>query len=300
MSKNKTHACLVVDKSGSMHRNRQAVVDSFNEHIQQWKEDNKDENIDIDVSLITFNSNVFEHVWCVKPEELEDATMEGYVPSGGTAARDGIGYAVDKFLTMDDANDEDVAYLFIILSDGDTNSDKIYGEGTKFSPMFKELIEGCRATGRWTFTYMADSEENLQRFQKQSGIEIENMASYSATNNEGTKFAMDNNLRASQKYMNMRKTGVKSCSAFHSEEVGRSACYDQSSEDQNIIKSIDVTKESFNPVDVKSEPVKAQVWNGTGWNPNLQSRSMQQSAFGNSKKVLENGYTRPKHMLNKD
>ena len=76
--KNKTitHVAILLDKSGSMgnpevygdvqraNSIRDAAIVGFNEQIQEIQENAKSQ--DIRTYLVTFNSEVFEHVWGIK------------------------------------------------------------------------------------------------------------------------------------------------------------------------------------------------------------------------------------------
>ena len=105
--KNKTitHVAILLDKSGSMAKTKEQAIVGFNEQIQQIKENAKDQ--DIRTYLITFNASVFEHVWGEPAEKLTEASAEDYIPSGGTAMRDAIGYTLQKLLDTTDPKESD-------------------------------------------------------------------------------------------------------------------------------------------------------------------------------------------------
>lgn len=202
----KTHYCLILDRSGSMGRNKAAVVDTFNEQIQQIKEDAKEQNID--VSLVTFNRDVFEHLWCTTADSLEEATPESYRPSGGTSFRDAVGYVVNKYMSMEDANDEEVSYLINIISDGETYDDKYYTEARLL-----EACNSCHNTKRWTFGVLGCNQKMLNEVKAWTGIETSNMAVWS--NKSELEVAYSSKvMRASNKnYFNQRKRGVSAQSS---------------------------------------------------------------------------------------
>lgn len=60
----KCNVLMVVDKSGSMAGTTNQTIQGYNEYIQQFKEDAKD--MDIRVSMISFNGEVFEHFWILQ------------------------------------------------------------------------------------------------------------------------------------------------------------------------------------------------------------------------------------------
>jgi uncharacterized protein YegL len=197
----KTHYCLILDRSGSMGRNKAAVVDTFNEQIQQIKEDAKDQ--DIDVSLITFNRDVFEHLWCTTADKLEEASPESYNPSGGTSFRDAVGYVVSKYMAMDDANDEEVSYLINIISDGETYDDKHYSQARLL-----EACNSCHNTKRWTFGVLGCNQKMLNEVKAWTGIETSNMAVWSNKTELDVAYT-SKVMRASNKgYFEKRKRGI--------------------------------------------------------------------------------------------
>jgi hypothetical protein len=95
---------------------------------------------------------------------------------------------------MDDATDEGVHYLVYVMSDGDSNDDKIYGKvaGPKAypTPAMKELLAGCQASKRWTFTYLGCDEKNVNEVAKATGISHSNMAACDYKDRGRTRVAM--------------------------------------------------------------------------------------------------------------
>jgi len=142
--KKKTHSVIILDRSGSMNSCKKSAVDCYNEHAQMFLQEGTNEDLETDVSLITFNNEVYEHLWCEPSDKIEMATVESYQPMGGTSVKDAIGYVIDKFQSMPDANDPNTAYLVIVVTDGETNSDKHYGGTQEKDSLFKELVQGCQ------------------------------------------------------------------------------------------------------------------------------------------------------------
>jgi len=170
--KKKLHVAIVLDKSGSMGRTKEAAIEGFNEQVQQLKI-NKENGLDTVVSLVTFNGQVFEHLWCVPVGDLSEASAADYTPMGSTAMRDAMGYTIKKLMETTDFEDKNNIYLVIAISDGETNSDEHYSVSA-----LKELIEGCQATDRWTFTHIGCDESYLKEMAKQTGIPLANYAAW--------------------------------------------------------------------------------------------------------------------------
>ena len=196
----KTYVAIILDKSGSMAQTKVAAITGFNEQIQQLKEDSKTQ--EIYCSLISFNGEVFEHLWNVPADQLAEANVEDYIPSGNTAMRDAIGYTVQKLLNTTDQEDPNTAYLIVTISDGATNHDKHYGVDS-----LKELSEGCQATKRWTFTYVGCDERYLREIARQTATPVANMASWSNSSESVALRGFSNNTARQKKYFKEREMG---------------------------------------------------------------------------------------------
>lgn len=203
--KPKTYVAIVLDKSGSMSVTKKQTIAGFNEQIQQMKMNSKDQSIFC--SLVTFCGDVYEHAWNVPAKELTEITENDYEPNGSTSMRDAVGYTVQKLLETTDHKNEENAYLVVIISDGQTNSDKHFSISA-----LKETIEACQSTNRWTFTYMGCSEDYLKEISNQTSIPISNMAFWQNSNAADTNKAFKNYNMRSAKYFAGR-AGGQSCSA---------------------------------------------------------------------------------------
>lgn len=213
--KPKTYVTIVLDKSGSMSGTRLQTIEGFNEQIQQIKENAKDQ--ELYTSLVTFNGNVFEHFWCVKAEELKEATTEDYIPNGNTAMYDGIGYALNK-LQKTVKDDEDTAYLVIIISDGEENSSQKFT-----SSAIREIIGGLQETKRWTFTYMGCNEKDLEQMAKEVNIPVSNMAKWSNASSGETKRSLSKARNKLGDYYACRSAGQVKAQCLYSEDLAVAA-----------------------------------------------------------------------------
>ena len=245
MSKSKnnpvTHVAIVLDKSGSMNRTKTAAITGYNEQIQQLKANAKDGQ-EILVSLVTFTGNVYEHLWEVPVDQLQEASAESYVPDGATAMRDAVGYTVQKLLDTTDSKKENTAYLVIVISDGETNSDKFFkakminesGKMIEVNPL-KELVESCQKTNKWTFTYMGCSEEYLKTIAEETAIPIANMAAWS-------------NATEGQTYGGIKMASCRSASYFKDRSEGLTSKLNYM--DESGVACMDFTQCCAAPADV--------------------------------------------------
>jgi hypothetical protein len=172
---------------------RDEVVIAYNELVQQFHEDAKNQHLE--VSLLTFNGNVYEHMWNEPAEKLEEATCESYVPSGATALRDAVGYAIEKHNAE---YDPEAAYLLVIISDGKDNPQNT----PQYSPeVLSELIEGCEKSDHWTIAYTGCQKTDLD----DSGLNLKkNVALWDNKTSHGAVAGGMANTAAAKKYMRER------------------------------------------------------------------------------------------------
>lgn len=218
MSKMKTRVVVILDQSGSMGGTKAQAVQGYNEQIQQMKLNSKDQ--EILGSLITFNGEVFEHLWDVPADELTEATAEDYKTEGSTAMRDAVGYAINKLTKTADPNDTDVAYLVVIISDGEENASKHYN-----SEALAELKESVDRTGKWTFTYMGCDDRYLKKVAKELNIPISNVAKWSNSCPELAAHGQHMNAVKMRGFYTNRAKGVTTQACVQSNDVSCLADY---------------------------------------------------------------------------
>jgi uncharacterized protein YegL len=221
--KQKTYVAIILDKSGSMAGTKAQTIAGFNEQVQETKKNAKDQ--DIFCSLVTFDGEVYEHLWNVPANDLSEATAEAYKPTGATAMRDAMGYTIQKLLNTTDHDNEDNSYLIIAISDGDTNSDKHYNPAA-----LKEMVEACRGTGRWTFTYMGCTKEYVEKIARETSIPLANVAAWSNSTADAAIAGMSNQRKRLSKFYGARGQGVKACANYMSDVVGASADFTEDHE----------------------------------------------------------------------
>lgn len=218
--KPKTYVSIILDKSGSMESTKAQTIQGYNEQVQQMKLNSKEQ--DIFCSLITFSGDVFEHLWSEPAEKLTEITDADYAPEGSTAMRDAIGYTVKKLMETTDTKDPNVAYLVVIISDGEENSSKHYSVGS-----LKELIESMQKTGKWTFTYMGCSGDYLKKVAEQTSIPIANMAVFSNATPAKAKFAYKRSNAKLSDYYGIRAKGAVACANVFSTDSNNFADFSQ-------------------------------------------------------------------------
>jgi uncharacterized protein YegL len=264
--KRKTYVALILDKSGSMKSTQAQTIEGYNEHVQQIKLDAKEQ--EIFVSLVTFNAQVYEHLWNEPADRLSEASADDYKPDGGTALRDAVGYTIDK-LSETAVVDDDTAFLIIIISDGCENSSQHVSTG-----MLKEKIQDRQKRGNWTFTYMGCNESYLQEVSQQTSIPISNMAAWDNKSAVRCRGGMTESSKKLKKYFAGRASGQKAVvECYHSEDAMLCANYEGA--------GVDVDHNSASApaaIDLQQAMVQPSVHVGQTCDPNQLYQSVLHSA----------------------
>lgn len=165
----KTYVALVLDRSLSMKPIKTQTIMLYNEQVQQLKLDSEDDK-DIHCSLVTFNGNVFEHLWNVPASELCESTDEGYNPEGGTALYDAVCHTVKKLQKEDQ---KDARFLVMVITDGD---DTMFGRSKYNQEAMTQTIAQAEKAGNWTITFMGCDKSSLLKLAKTTGMRMGNVA----------------------------------------------------------------------------------------------------------------------------
>ena len=168
----KTFVAIILDRSGSMYNISEEAVEGYNSHVRKLKENTEDQ--DVEMCLVTFNSNVYEHYWLENAKNVDIAHQADYNPDGTTAMLDAMGYTIEKLEESTDPKNENNAYLVITISDGKENASKHVER-----PWLASKIAELQATKRWTFTFMGCDDRYLKEVAASTNIPYANCAKYS-------------------------------------------------------------------------------------------------------------------------
>lgn len=205
-----TKVRIILDRSGSMQSIADQAVKNFNEQIQQMKANSDTQ--EIYCSLITFNGEVFEHLWDKPASELEEAEEGTYVTTGSTALYDALGYSINKNKETTEDPDSDVVYLYYIISDGDENASKKYNQNS-----IAKLIKQCNEEGNYTFTYMGCDRKYVEEVSRGLNIPISNCAVWSASNSYEADVTLTAASMKNNNFYSGRTKGLRSMTNFHSD-----------------------------------------------------------------------------------
>jgi uncharacterized protein YegL len=147
-------AVVVLDKSGSMRRLRETVVDAYNVFCDELRS----EEGDVRVSLTSFDTRI-RHLYVAQPlAEVAPLHYGQYVPNGGTALYDAIAHAAletDRRLTAEGRAGERV--LLAVITDGQENSSTDYD-----APTLARLVADYEERGNWTFVYLGAAHTTIE------------------------------------------------------------------------------------------------------------------------------------------
>ena len=149
---------VILDKSGSMNRIRQAAVEGFNETLAGIKkaQEKYADTQEHYVSLVTFCSCAVEYVLDKVPvAEARPLTMDDFRPCCLTPLYDAMGMTLTS-MRNHVSRIEDAVVVVTIITDGMENASKEYT-----GPAVKELVEQLKGEG-WTFTYMGANQNSVE------------------------------------------------------------------------------------------------------------------------------------------
>ena len=170
----KIYNLIIIDESGSMSCIRQQAMDSVNETIQTIRAaQERNENQEHFVTLVTFNDTATIVNDCAPINEIKELTAESYRPDCCTALYDAMGLSLSALQKKVSKEDK---VLVTIVTDGYENASQEYNLRA-----IKALVEKLKAKG-WVFAYLGanqDAEEVA------FSMSIDNAMSWESTR-EGT------------------------------------------------------------------------------------------------------------------
>jgi len=171
--KPKNYITFILDRSGSMQCLKDEAVQAFNQQVETIKKTSK--GMTTRVSLVTFSTTPDEPKYWNEPlKSLKKLTLNDYKPEGMTAMLDAVAITVNKLLQLEDANNENVSFLVIVVSDGQENNSKEFGWNN-----VAKIIQEAKATNRWTFTYLG-ANQDLGIIQQRLSIDKGNISLFAA------------------------------------------------------------------------------------------------------------------------
>lgn len=137
------------DHSGSMQSITRAAARDYNETIGAIREQATDAGIDTIVSVVKFGSRVEREVTNSSVNAITPLAESAYRSDMGmTALIDSVGDLIEQFESAPDANDPNVTFLVMAITDGEENQSRKYSWSSLATKMKK-----LTATDRWSFIF---------------------------------------------------------------------------------------------------------------------------------------------------
>lgn len=134
------------------HRNN--VVKKFNEQLHTIRDGSNSTGQETFLSLYTFASYVDAPLFMqTNVNRVQPWNINSYFPSGMTALYDAIGTAVSDMSLVPDADDTDTSFLVVVITDGEENQSRKWGND-RDPAQIKKLMYEKTATDRWTFVFI--------------------------------------------------------------------------------------------------------------------------------------------------
>lgn len=147
----KIYNLIIIDESGSMSCIRQQAMDSVNETIQTIRAaQERNENQEHFVTLVTFNDTATIVNDCAPINEIKELTAESYRPDCCTALYDAMGLSLSALQKKVSKEDK---VLVTIVTDGYENASQEYNLRT-----IKALVEKLKTEG-WVFAYLGANQD---------------------------------------------------------------------------------------------------------------------------------------------
>ena len=161
---NQTEIVVVLDRSGSMGSISKATVDGFNKFLNE-QQNSEGEGF---ITLVQFDDRYEVNYKSVPVKSAANLILgESFIPRGSTALLDAVGKTIEELNT-----DRDV--VFVIITDGEENSSKVY----KREAIFK-MIETLTKEKNWKFLFLAANQDAI-RAGGSLGINASNSITYTA------------------------------------------------------------------------------------------------------------------------
>lgn len=200
------------DHSGSMRSIARFAARDYNDNIAAVREASLSNNQDTIVSVVECGFERTDRVRRVitnsSVNQLTPITESQYIADGvGTPLFDSVGELIELFERVPDANDPNVSFLVMAVTDGHENASRKYDARS-----ISEKIRQLQATDRWTFVFRVP--RGHARALIGLGIPEGNILEWDQTQ-RGVETASAATREAFTEYMTARSTGVKSTQKFY-------------------------------------------------------------------------------------
>ena len=195
---NKIDIVCILDMSGSMSSIIVKAREGFNKFLMEQKESGNK----INFSLMFFDTDFYMPYKNVDINDVEELNEDTYYANGGTSLYDSIGTCVDNYLDLLGSTKKSKRSdktLFVILTDGDENSSRVYHR-----ELIKNMVTEMREEFDVEYIYLGANQDSC--FVAESmGMSRSNAFNYDATD-DGITEAYSNISAATTYYSENKVT----------------------------------------------------------------------------------------------
>lgn len=203
------------DHSASMRSITKEAALDYNELIQSIREGSAEHNIDTIVSVVKCgvgrNATVDRESINSSINQLKPIAPGSYIADGhATPLFDSIGDLIEQLQAVPDADNPDVAFVVMVITDGGENSSHKWN-GRSIAQKIKQL----QLTDRWTFTFRVPKGEarNLISY----GIPAGNILEWDAGSGASMQTSTTATKSAVKSFYAARATGATSTGKFYAD-----------------------------------------------------------------------------------
>jgi len=189
---NKIDIVCMLDMSGSMSSIIEKAREGFNKFLMEQKESGNK----INFSLMFFDTSFYMPYNNVDINDVDELNEDTYYANGGTSLYDSLGTCIDNYLDLLGSTKKSKRSdktLFVILTDGEENSSRVYHR-----ELIKNMVTEMREEFNTEFIYLGANQDSC--FVAESmGMSSSNSFNYDATN-DGITVAYSNISAATTYY----------------------------------------------------------------------------------------------------
>ncbi len=168
------HFVICLDKSGSMQPIQHQAVDAVNDNVAAIKAGAYANGQRSTITLVTFGGHVARRLFCEPVDAVSKFEYRDYTPLGGTPLLDAVGRTITDLCARNDAEDDNVSFVFIVITDGEENSSCLTPKELQ-----RRMAE-VQKTDRWSFAFLLPPGSS-KRFCSNYGIPEGNVKEWEAT-----------------------------------------------------------------------------------------------------------------------
>lgn len=221
------------DHSGSMSHLKNAAMSDYNNVIKAVKQASDTNKIDTIVSVVSHQGSIKREVVNSSVNSLKALTSYS-TPGSRTPLFDSVDVLIGMLMAVPDANDKDVTFLVMAVTDGQDNSSSITGRE------LGQRIRSLQNTDRWTFVFRVPRGE--RRELEALGIPAGNIQEWDQTE-YGMRESTDQTSSAVQQYYANVSRGIRSTETFYADlsTVSRQEVRQNLTDISNVVRIEPVT-----------------------------------------------------------